>query len=180
MGFLSDLFKRSISSDKQEFKTPISADVMLTAPVSGTLMPLDEVPDIVISEKVMGDGIAVVPDGNTIVSPCDGVISRLLPSKNAFAVKTEEGVEVYISFGLEAMEVKGEGFTALKEQGDSVKNGEPVLSVDMNFLCGKLKSPVTSMIVIKSSCSIERLTTATGKARAGESPVVWISLAAQR
>ena len=99
MGFLSQLFKRASVSVSETPVDNIKADVSLFAPVTGTLLPLEEVPDIVISEKVMGEGVAVVPNSETIVAPCDGVISRLLPTKNAFAVRMESGLEVYVTFG---------------------------------------------------------------------------------
>lgn len=174
MGFFSNLFKLGSSSSNSE--SNIKADVTLCAPVTGTLLPLEEVPDIVISEKVMGEGVAIVPDGEIIVAPCDGVITRLLPTKNAFAVKNTSGLEIYVTFGLESMETLGEGFTAKLAIGDEVKCGDPVLQVDTRFLSGKLKSLLTSMIVIKSSGSIDKVTCASGKCQAGTSPVVWISL----
>lgn len=173
MGWLSNLFKLGSSKGAE---SNIQADVTLCAPVSGTLLPLVEVPDIVISEKVMGDGVAIVPEGELIVAPCDGVISRLLPTKNAFAVRQADGLEIYVSFGLESMEVLGEGFNALYGVGDTVKQGDTVLQVDLRLLSSKLKSLITSMIVIKSSGEIERVTAATGQCKAGETPVVWIAL----
>lgn len=173
MGLFSNLFKLGSSSNAE---TNIKADVTLYAPVTGTLLPLEEVPDIVISEKVMGEGVAIAPDGELIVAPCDGVITRLLPTKNAFAVRHSSGLEIYVSFGLEAMEVLGEGFTAKVAMGDTVKCGDTILQVDTRFLSSKLKSLLTSMIVIKSSGSIDKVTAASGKCQAGTSPVVWISL----
>lgn len=175
MGLLSKLFNLGSSSSSQS-ETNINADVTLCAPVTGTLLPLEEVPDIVISEKVMGDGVAIVPEGELITAPCDGVITRLLPTKNAFAVRHESGLEIYVSFGLESMEVLGEGFTAKAAIGDEVKCGDTILQVDSSFLSSKLKSLLTSMIVIKSSGKIDKVTAASGKCQAGTSPVVWISL----
>lgn len=121
MGFLSQLFKRASATVSETPVANIKADVSLFAPVTGTLLPLEEVPDIVISEKVMGEGVAVVPNSETIMAPCDGVISRLLPTKNAFAIKMENGLEVYVTFGVESMELKGEGFTTKVNLGDEVK-----------------------------------------------------------
>lgn len=186
MGFFSSLFKRN--SDHHELSdssgrksvpnvTPANADVTLYAPVTGTLLPLEEVPDIVISEKVMGEGVAVVPDSESIVAPCDGVISRLLPTKNAFAVRMDNGLEIYVSFGVESMELRGEGFATKVALGDQVKRGDPVLQTDTRLIASRIKSPITSMIVIKSSGKIAKVTNASGKCNAGLSPVVWISLA---
>lgn len=179
MGLLSALFKRVGSSKNQESVQStenINADVTLYAPVNGTLLPLEEVPDIVISEKVIGEGVAVVPESETIVAPCDGVISRLLPTKNAFAVRRPDGLEVYVTFGVESMEMQGEGFTTKVSIGDEVKHGDPVLITDYRMLSSRLKSTITSMIVIKSSGDIDKVINASGKCMAGITPVLWITL----
>lgn len=181
MGFFSSLFKRSGNEDApdaslSQASEATNADVTLYAPVTGTLLPLEEVPDIVISEKVMGEGVAVMPDSESIVAPCDGVISRLLPTKNAFAVRMESGLEVYVSFGVESMELRGEGFTTKVALGDTVKRGDSVIQTDTRLISGRIKSPITSMIVIKSSGNIAKVTNATGKCKAAVSPVVWIAL----
>lgn len=183
MGFFSSLFKRSSESNASpkatfsaENNSNLNADVTLYAPVTGTLLPLEEVPDIVISEKVMGEGVAVVPDSESIVAPCDGVISRLLPTKNAFSVRMDNGLEIYVSFGVESMELRGEGFTTKVNLGDSVKRGDPIIQTDARLISSRIKSPITSMIVIKSSGHIAKVTNATGKCNAGINPVVWISL----
>lgn len=182
MGLLSQLFKHVHTATNEAAESAheadIKADVTLTAPVTGTLLPLEEVPDIVISEKVMGDGVAVVPESETIVAPCDGVISRLLPTKNAFAVRMQDGLEIYVTFGVEAMELKGEGFTTKVMLGDEVKKGDPVIVTDTRFLSDHLKSMITSMIVIKSSASINKVIAASGKCHAAVTPVLWISLQA--
>lgn len=180
MGFLSQLFKRASVSASETPVDNIQADFSLFAPVSGTLLPLEEVPDIVISEKVMGEGVAVVPESETIVAPCDGVISRLLPTKNAFAVRMAEGLEVYVTFGVESMELKGEGFVTKVNLGDEVKKGDPIIITDPRLLSNRLKSTITSMIVIKSSIDLERVTNASGKCLAGHTPVLWISLKKQQ
>lgn len=177
MGFLSSLFKTS-SAKKTEntVQKDIQADITLSAPVTGTLLPLEEVPDIVISEKVMGEGVALIPENDSIVSPCDGVISRLLPTKNAFAVRTAEGIEIYVSFGIEAMEMLGDGFNYKVALGDEVKKGDLVLQADLRYLSSKLKSVITSIIVIKSSGDIAKVTVATGKCQVSTTPILWISL----
>lgn len=177
MGFLSQLFKKASNTPTESAPAVnIQADVTLYAPVNGTLLPLEEVPDIVISEKVMGDGVAFVPESETIMAPCDGIISRLLPTKNAFAIRMSSGLEVYVTFGVESMELKGEGFTTKVSIGDEVKKGDPIIITEPRMLQSRLKSTITSMIVIKSSLDIERVTSASGKAMAGASPVLWITL----
>lgn len=179
MGFFSQLFKRSEGSSSASYEAPVvnvNADVTLYAPVSGSLMPLGDVPDIVISEMVMGEGVAVVPESESVVAPCDGIISRLLPTKNAFAVRMENGLEVYVSFGVESMETQGEGFTVKMAIGDEVKKGDVVLIADLRTLSQRLKSTIVSMIVIRSSGKLDKVVPASGKVTAGQSAAIWINL----
>ena len=74
------------------------------------------------------------------------------------------------------MELKGEGFTAKVNLGDAVKKGDPIIITDPRLLSKRLKSTITSMIVIKSSINLECVTNATGNCLAGITPVLWISL----
>lgn len=174
MGLFSKLFKLN-STAAAPVEENIKADITLFAPVTGTLLPLEEVPDIVISEKVIGDGVAIIPESESILAPCSGVITRLLPTKNAFAIKTPENIEIYVTFGVESMEMQGEGFTTKLNIGDEVKCGDPILQIDLRILSSKLKSIVTSMIVIKSNL-VEKVVAATGKAQAGSTPILWLTL----
>ena len=182
MGFLSNLLHLGKSSNSDTASSvvanaePINADITLYAPVNGTLLPLEEVPDIVVSERVLGEGVAVAPESETIVAPCDGVISRILPTKNGFAVKMAQGLEVYVGFGIESMEMKGEGFTLKVNVGDEVKRGDPVIITDQRLLSKKLKSTITSMVAIRSTSNIDKVINASGKCMAGYTPVVWINL----
>lgn len=165
--FITNLFSDNNKND---------ADVVLYAPLSGTMVPISEVPDIVISEKIVGDGIAILPESNVIVSPIDGVITRLLDSKTAFCVKADCGIEVYITFGIDTLDLKGDGFIAKVCQGDRVNKGDSIISIDLPDVTGRVKSTITSMIVVKSSASFEVMRSATGKCQAGETPCIWINL----
>lgn len=168
MSFLSNLFHFHQSED--------SADLTLYAPASGTLLPLSEVPDIVISEKIIGDGVALIPEGETVYAPCDGVIARLLSSKSAFSIRTDLGLEIYVSFGIGSIELAGNGFSAEVKIGDTVKKGDPILQVNSAAIVNKLKSTAISMIVVRSSGDIDRLTSASGSCIASTTPCVWVNL----
>ena len=168
MSFFANLFHFHQNEDK--------ADLTLYAPVSGSLLPLTEVPDVVISEKVMGDGVSVIPVGETIYAPCDGTLARLLTTNSAFSIRTEQGLEVYVSCGIGSLELAGRGFTACAKIGDTIKKGEPILQINMAAIADKLKSTVVSMIVINSSGDIEKLTSASGSCVASNTPCVWVNL----
>lgn len=167
MSFLSNLFHtNNVEPD----------DIELIAPVSGILLPITEVPDIVISEKVVGDGVGICPTSGDILSPCDGVITRIIATNSAFAIRSNEGPEIYVTFGVGSIDLSGQGFSCDKIVGQIVKKGETILKVDLNEVEGHVKSTVLSMIVVASSAPIEKVTSATGKCQAGVTPCVWVGL----
>ncbi len=158
--------------------TPLvsDADLELCAPVSGTLIPIDEVPDPVICERIAGDGCAFIPESDCMVSPCDGVITRLLSSNTAFVVRASCGTEIYVRFGIGTGNFQGNGFSSLKKAGDQVTKGEKIIAIDLEQCSNLLKSTVTSMIAIKSSSDIERVASVGGKVQAGSTPCMWVFL----
>ncbi len=168
MSFLSHLF--------QSFTSDENADLVLLAPISGTLVPITEVPDVVISEKVVGDGVAILPIGNKILAPCDGIITRLISTNSAFAIKSDIGVEIYVNFGVGTLDLAGDGFTSHIKLGDRVKKGDLIISVDLNEIENKIKSTITSIIAINSSANIQKVVSASGKSKHGETPCMWIHL----
>ncbi len=168
MSFLSHLFHSTPSEDE--------VDLVLYAPLNGTLLPLSEVPDVVISEKIVGDGVAIIPDSETIFAPCDGTIARLLATNTAFSIKTAQNLEIYVSFGIGTLDFQGEGFFSRAQVGQPVKRGDPIIQVDMSVLNDRIKSTVTSMIVVRSSGAIDHVTAGTGKAVAGVTPCAWVTL----
>ena len=105
------------------------------APVKGNLIKIEEVNDPVFSQKMMGDGLAIKYAGGNVYAPVSGIITVvILPSMHAFGIRTDEGAEVLVHVGLETVNLKGEGFKFLKQQGDRVEVGEKILEVDFTFL----------------------------------------------
>ncbi|WP_420833058.1 glucose-specific PTS transporter subunit IIBC [Shimazuella soli] len=116
------------------------------APIEGKVVPLSEVPDQVFSQKMMGDGFAIVPSNGKIVAPCDGKIETLFPTKHAIGITSTTGHEILIHIGIDTVELKGEGFTAYVSQGDQVKKGQHLLDVDLDLLKQKAPSTITPII----------------------------------
>lgn len=114
-----------------------SKDFSVIAPVSGTLIKLEDVSDPVFSEKMMGDGFAIVPDAGEIISPVSGTIVSLPDSKHAIGIKTESGVEILIHIGLDTVNLNGEGFTALVKEGEKIEQGTKLLDADLDFMKDK-------------------------------------------
>ena len=109
----------------------------VVAPVAGKCIRIEEVEDQVFSTKVMGDGFGVIPTGNTVAAPMDGLLVTIAETKHAFGLKTNSGIEILVHIGLDTVELNGQGFEILRKQGSQVKAGEPVIRFDKPFMEGK-------------------------------------------
>lgn len=148
-----------------------SVEVEIYAPISGEIVNIEDVPDVVFSEKIVGDGVAVSPIGNKIVAPVDGVIGKIFETNHAFSMESKEGVELFVHFGIDTVELKGEGFTRIAQEGQSVKRGDTVIEFDLALLESKAKSVLTP-IVISNMDEISCIVKKSGEVVAGESVVL--------
>lgn len=110
------------------------ADHNIYAPVNGTTMALENVKDEVFSSKMLGDGIAFIPEGNTVCIPCHGTITTIADTKHAFGIVMENGMEVLVHVGLDTVNLNGEGFEALKSVNDKVAPGDEILKIDLDVM----------------------------------------------
>ncbi|MBA4494927.1 glucose-specific PTS transporter subunit IIBC [Paenactinomyces guangxiensis] len=135
----------------QEQKVPegnidlVEADE-LVAPMTGTLIPITDVEDQVFSQKMMGDGFAIQPAEGTVVSPVDGVIVNIFPTKHAIGIRSKLGREILIHVGLDTVNLKGKGFDALISEGDMVTRGQKLLEVDLDYVKEHAPSIVTPVV----------------------------------
>ena len=104
------------------------------SPLNGTTAALDSVPDEVFSERVLGDGCAIIPTDGKIYSPVDGEITSIAETNHAYGFCSDDGLEILVHFGLETVALKGEGFKPLVSVGDKVKKGDLVAEVDIALL----------------------------------------------
>ncbi len=112
----------------------------------GTVIAIDEVDDPVFSQKMMGDGFAVIPENSTIYAPIDGVISSIFPSKHALGIQTNEGIEVLVHMGLDTVEMKDSAFTISVTEGQKVTAGDVIATADLAKIEAAGKQ--TTMIVV--------------------------------
>ncbi|WP_067727871.1 PTS sugar transporter subunit IIA [Oceanobacillus damuensis] len=125
-------------------------DITLVAPVSGKLVSLEEVPDPVFAEKMMGNGVAIEPANGEIVSPIDGKIVQLFPTLHAIGIEAENGAEILLHIGLDTVNLNGEGFTAHVEEGKKIKQGTPLLSADLDVIREKARGTIIPIIITNS------------------------------
>lgn len=145
----------------------------ISAPVTGRCVPITEVPDATFSEKILGDGIAVIPENGKILSPVDGKVSTVAETKHAFGFLSEDGFDVLVHVGLETVSLKGEGFKVHVKPGDTVKKGDLICEVDLELLKSKNINPITPVIVCNAPENVH-LDTAMGNAVAGKTVVFQI------
>ncbi len=119
----------------------------ILAPVKGKVIPLEQVPDEVFAEKVLGDGVAIIPEDGKIYSPVDGTITTITDSLHAYGFETEDGIQMIVHFGLETVNLKGKGFTSRVKVGDKVKAGDLVAEVDLDYLKENHVETITPVIV---------------------------------
>lgn len=116
------------------------------SPIKGEIKPITEVPDAVFSGKMMGDGFAIIPEKGIIVSPVNGKIVNLFPTKHAIGLLSESGREILIHVGIDTVKLKGQGFEALVAENDQVKAGQPLLKVDLDYIKENAPAIITPIV----------------------------------
>lgn len=165
---LFDKLKSLVSDDKKDTGT-----IEIIAPLSGEIVNIEDVPDVVFAGKIVGDGIAIKPTGNKMVAPVDGTIGKIFETNHAFSIESDSGVELFVHFGIDTVELKGEGFKRIAEEGQRVKVGDTVIEFDLPLLEEKAKSTLTP-VVISNMDEIKELIKLSGSVTVGETPVIRI------
>lgn len=144
------------------------------APLTGKAVPLDQVPDPVFSGKVLGDGVAIIPEDGKIVSPVDGEVESVAETGHAYGFSTEDGLELLVHVGLETVSLKGECFKVHVKAGDKVKRGDLVAEVDLAYLAEKNINPITPVLIC-SDIDDQDLKCAEGGVEAGKTAVFMLA-----
>ncbi|AYV46022.1 phosphoenolpyruvate--protein phosphotransferase [Caulobacter flavus] len=121
--------------------------LVLSAPLQGWVAPLDETPDAVFAERMLGDGLAIDPTGSVLHAPCDGRVITVHRSRHAVTLRADNGAEILMHVGLETVALDGEGFTVHVAEGQVVKAGDPLIGFDLDLLARKAKSLITPIVV---------------------------------
>ena len=143
----------------------------ILAPLSGQAIPLDQVPDDVFSQKILGDGIAINPTDGKVYAPVNGEISSVAETLHAYGFTSEDGLEILVHVGLDSVKLKGEGFKSYVKEGDQVTAGQLIAEVDLKFLASQ-GVPATTPVLICEGAEDVALNTATGDVKAGKTKVI--------
>ena len=153
--------------------------LVIFAPVSGKTVDLSDVPDPVFSEKMVGDGLSIMPASFVLCAPVDGVVSSIHSSHHALTISTKEGVDILMHIGLETVMLKTKGFTVKTEVGQNVKINDPLIEFDADFIAKNAKSLLTE-IIITNMDKIASITSAHDRnVVAGKDEIMTLTLAAE-
>jgi PTS system glucose-specific IIC component len=151
--------------------TTETALMSLLAPLSGQAVPLEQVPDDVFSQKILGDGIAIIPADGKLYAPVDGEIASIAETLHAYGFTSENGMEILVHVGLDSVALKGEGFKSHVQLGDKVKKGQLIAEVDLKFLESKGVPTITPVLICEGAEDL-KMNTVTGNVKAGKDTVI--------
>lgn len=139
MGFF-DLFKKKEKETKK----------ILIAPITGEVVPMENVPDETFASKMLGDGVAIEPsESGYMVAPMDGVVD-ITPTLHAFTLESTDGISVLVHLGVDTVKLNGQGFEQIAKTGQKVKAGDPIIKFDLEYLRENAPSVTSPIIVLES------------------------------
>ena len=149
--------KSSNETKMQETSLPSGSSdpKKVSAPLQGKVVPLNQVNDAVFSTKMMGEGIAILPENDLIVAPFDGVVTAVFPTKHAIGLTSDHGIEVLIHVGIDTVELNGAHFETFVVVDQKIKQGEPLLKADFAAIKAAGYDTVTPIIVTNTAQYIE-------------------------
>ncbi len=135
---------------EEKKEIPVTGKQVIASPMNGTILPLDQVKDETFAQKILGDGVAVIPSEGKVFAPADGSISALMDSYHAIGISCDNGVELLIHVGMDTVELKGKHFTPHVKMGDRVTKGTLLLEFDIEQI-KKAGYEVTTPVIIANT-----------------------------
>lgn len=136
--------------------------VQLVAPLTGKVLPLEDVPDPVFAQKMAGDGIAIQPAEGVLRAPIAGRVAHLFPTHHAISLVSEEGLELLIHIGIDTVKLDGKGFRPQVSVGDRVRAGDKLMEFDLSVIQAAGFSTMTPVIITNSAGKVESIAFAKG------------------
>ncbi|CRM51963.1 phosphoenolpyruvate--protein phosphotransferase [Pseudomonas sp. 25 R 14] len=142
-------------------------DLTLSAPLSGPVLTLGNVPDEVFASGAMGDGIAIDPLNDCLHAPCTGVVIHVARTGHALTIRADNGAEVLLHVGIDTVQLQGEGFALQVKEGTRVSNGQALVRFDLDRIARQCKSLV-SLIILTNGDQFEVRPVALNTVKVGE------------
>ena len=129
---------------KKLFGKPVDS---VYAPVAGQAVPITEVPDPTFAEKMLGNGIAIIPSEGKVYAPCDATVDMMFTTGHAVSLVADFGAEILIHVGLETVGLEGKCFTVHVENGQKVKKGDLMIEVDLEGVKAAGLNTITPVLI---------------------------------
>jgi PTS system beta-glucosides-specific IIC component len=143
------------TSWKEMFGFVKSKDIIILSPIEGDTLPISEVSDPTFSEKILGDGIAIMPKKGEVVAPVDGTVVIMFETKHAISILSDQGTEILIHVGLDTVSLKGEFYKSYVKAKDKVKAGDLLLEFDMDKIKEAGFEIVTPIVICNTNAYAE-------------------------
>ncbi len=148
----------------------------IRAPLDGVILPLEQVPDPVFSQKMVGDGLAIDPLSQVLTAPCPGTVTQLHHAGHAVTLTTSEGIEILMHIGLDTVALKGQGFDPRVTLGQQVALGDALIAFDADRLATSAKSLLTLLIVTNGEL-VASMSATSGRVHTGQEVCLTLTLA---
>ncbi|EDN01152.1 PTS system trehalose-specific IIBC component [Pseudoflavonifractor capillosus ATCC 29799] len=162
----------AVSAPQAEQQPAQAGSGAVKSPITGRIIPLDQIPDQVFSQGILGEGVGIEPTGTEVVAPGDGTVCSVMEdSKHACGIQLDNGVEVLIHVGMDTVEMAGDGFQLHVQEGDRVRLGDKLITFDPEKI-RKAGHPVTTAFVVTESAGHTLRFITDVDAKAGETDVI--------
>ena len=145
MGFFDKLFGGK-SKDENTAKFTNQSKTVLT-PLQGKVLAQADIPDETFAQGILGPGCGIEPTGDTVYAPFDGTVTQIPTTLHAVGITSNDGIELLIHVGMDTVDMKGQGFTALVKENQKVTAGTPLLKVDLDAVRAAGHPTATAIIV---------------------------------
>ena len=126
-------------------------DIAVNAPCKGKMIDNSDIPDETFADSILGPTVAIMPSDNTVCAPVSGKIIQLFRTKHAFTICSQENVEILVHIGINTVDLNRQGFEALVNENDEVKQGDPIIKFDADFIKSKNLSTIIPMVICNES-----------------------------
>lgn len=118
----------------------------ITAPVDGELVPITEVKDDIFSKRMLGDGFAIKPNSDDLYSPVKGTISSIFSTKHALGLKTENGLEILLHFGIDTVELEGKPFSIKVKESEKIFSNDYIGTMNCSMIEEEQKDDIVIVV----------------------------------